>query len=83
MRVVTGVHAAVFDATRGRVLGSLVGRPVVKLTTTGRRHQRRMAARTATRDERALLWPRVVATYKGYAAYQARTDREIPLVLCE
>lgn len=38
-------------------------------------------ARVATADERARLWPQVTATYKGYANYQSKTDREIPLVL--
>lgn len=40
-------------------------------------------ARVATADERARLWPQVTATYKGYAGYQRRTDREIPLVLLD
>ena len=42
-----------------------------------------MLARTATAEERAELWPRVVAAYGGYADYQRRTTREIPLVICE
>jgi hypothetical protein len=42
-----------------------------------------MMARTATTDERASWWPRVVAAYDGYRAYQSRTDREIPLVFLE
>lgn len=42
-----------------------------------------MTARTATDEERAELWPRVVATYKGYEGYQRKTSREIPLVICE
>lgn len=42
-----------------------------------------MQARVATSEERAALWPRVTATYKGYAGYQTRTEREIPLVLLE
>lgn len=42
-----------------------------------------MLARTASADERAELWPRVVATFKGYDGYQKRTEREIPLVICE
>ena len=37
----------------------------------------------ATPEERAVLWPRVTAAYKGYNGYQTRTDREIPLVLLE
>ena len=40
-----------------------------------------MDASIATGDERERLWPRVTATYRGYAAYQKRTRREIPLVL--
>jgi deazaflavin-dependent oxidoreductase (nitroreductase family) len=41
-----------------------------------------MRARTATAAERAELWPRVVGVYPGYARYQARTERQIPLVIC-
>ncbi|MET8430893.1 nitroreductase/quinone reductase family protein [Nocardia sp. NPDC004860] len=43
--------------------------------------RRRMTARTATVEERAELWPKVIARYDGYAAYQQRITREIPLVL--
>jgi deazaflavin-dependent oxidoreductase (nitroreductase family) len=45
--------------------------------------KRPMRARVADADERARLWPQVVAKYKGYGNYQAKTDREIPLVLLE
>lgn len=40
-------------------------------------------ARTASAEERARLWPRCVAAYRGYAAYQRKTEREIPLVILE
>ena len=30
--------------------------------------------------ERDALWPRVEQAYKGYAGYQRKTDRKIPLV---
>jgi deazaflavin-dependent oxidoreductase (nitroreductase family) len=40
-----------------------------------------MLARTATADEKAALWPRIVETYKGYGGYQKRTERDIPVVL--
>jgi hypothetical protein len=33
--------------------------------------------------EKAELWPRVVAAYRGHAGYQRRTERDIPLVTCE
>lgn len=43
----------------------------------------RMRARVASDGEREELWPRVVAAYRGYADYQGRTERRIPLVICE
>ncbi|HET6836285.1 MAG TPA: nitroreductase/quinone reductase family protein [Acidimicrobiales bacterium] len=49
----------------------------------GGKPKRPMRARVADPDERARLWPQVVAKYKGYGNYQAKTDREIPLVLLE
>ncbi len=42
-----------------------------------------MRARVATAEERAELWPRVTSAYKGYANYQTKTEREIPLVMLE
>jgi deazaflavin-dependent oxidoreductase (nitroreductase family) len=44
---------------------------------------RPMRARAANAEERARLWPLVVAKHQGYAGYQTKTDREIPLVLLE
>ena len=43
--------------------------------------RRRMRARRASAVERARLWPRIVETYDGYARYQTKTSREIPLAL--
>jgi deazaflavin-dependent oxidoreductase (nitroreductase family) len=40
-------------------------------------------ARQATPEERDELWPRVVDLYKGYAAYQRSTSREIPIVVLD
>jgi F420H(2)-dependent quinone reductase len=40
-------------------------------------------ARVAPPQEREQLWPRVVELYKGYAAYQKSTSREIPLVVLD
>jgi deazaflavin-dependent oxidoreductase (nitroreductase family) len=42
-----------------------------------------MRARTATPEERASWWPRVVAAYDGYRGYQSRTSRQIPVVILE
>lgn len=38
-------------------------------------------ARIASSEERAELWPTIEATYQGYAGYQRKTEREIPLVI--
>jgi deazaflavin-dependent oxidoreductase (nitroreductase family) len=38
-------------------------------------------AATATVEEKAELWPRVVELYSGYEGYQRRTTRDIPLVI--
>ena len=37
-------------------------------------------ARTLASDERATLWPELVARYPMFGEYQAATDREIPIV---
>ena len=39
--------------------------------------------REAEGPERERLWARVVRAYRGYAAYQARTSRRIPVVVLE
>jgi len=56
--------------------------PEVDVKLSGRPSEP-MIARVATADERARLWPLVIADHGNYARYQSRTDREIPLVLLE
>ena len=60
---------------------NLVAQPEVE-AQVGRVH-RRLRARRATPEEAARLWPVIVACWPGYARYQAKTSREIPLVLLE
>lgn len=60
---------------------NLTADPRVEITRDG--DTTPMVARTATPEERAELWPRIVASYKGYEGYQRNTDREIPVVICE
>jgi len=43
---------------------------------------RAMIARTASSEERAQLWPRLVELYNRFDSYQARATREIPVVIC-
>ena len=38
-------------------------------------------ARTATPEEKARLWPIMTAQWPAYDEYQAKTDRDIPLVI--
>ena len=40
-----------------------------------------VTARAATVEERDRLWPLVTTTYPGYARYQERTARAIPVVM--
>ena len=51
----------------------------VEVTSEGR--NRPMVAAIASAAEKARLWPGVVAAYAGYAEYQQRSPRDIPLVL--
>jgi deazaflavin-dependent oxidoreductase (nitroreductase family) len=60
---------------------NLVKVPEVSVELPGNTH--RMVGRTADSDERARWWPRIVDAYGGYAAYQSRTDREIPVVFLD
>lgn len=60
---------------------NLLTTPDVEITVDGKRRPYR--ARTLSDDEKAAVWPRIVAAYRGYAGYQQRTERDIPVVLCE
>jgi deazaflavin-dependent oxidoreductase (nitroreductase family) len=55
--------------------------PDVEVVMNGGR--KTMRARIATPEEKKELWPRVTSSYKGYAGYQKRTTRDIPLVILE
>ena len=47
-------------------------------TTTGR-----YRARVATGDERERIWTKQKVAHPGFAEYEAKTDREIPVVILE
>ncbi len=55
--------------------------PDVEATMTG--STRPMRARTASEEEKADMWPKITSMYKGYAGYQEKTDRDIPVVILE
>jgi deazaflavin-dependent oxidoreductase (nitroreductase family) len=44
---------------------------------------RRFRARTATGDERTRIWDQQKHDYPGFADYEAKTDRQIPVVILD
>jgi deazaflavin-dependent oxidoreductase (nitroreductase family) len=62
-------------------LRNLLAHPDVEVMIDGER--RPFHAHVATPEETISLWPRVTAAYPGYARYQRRSQRDIPLVICD
>ena len=60
---------------------NVVAHPDVEITMAGER--RAMHARTASPEEKAALWPDIVAAYRSYDSYQRWTGRDIPVVVFE
>lgn len=58
---------------------NLQAQPEVELQVKAEKFKAR--ARTAVGEERASLWARMVAIYGPYAQYQAKIDRQIPVVV--
>jgi deazaflavin-dependent oxidoreductase (nitroreductase family) len=44
---------------------------------------RRFRARTATPEEREPIWSKQKEDYPGFAEYEAKTDRQIPVVILD
>jgi deazaflavin-dependent oxidoreductase (nitroreductase family) len=91
---VTVLTAPIHDATRVVLVASKGGddrhpqwyrnltvQPEVEILIEGT--LRTLWARTASATEKAELWPQILRAYKGYGGYQARTGRDIPVVICE
>jgi deazaflavin-dependent oxidoreductase (nitroreductase family) len=60
---------------------NLQANPEVRATIAG--STRTMISRSATEEERAELWPQITSACEGYARYQERTERQIPVVILE
>lgn len=60
---------------------NLLAHPDIEFQFKGTR--KRVRAREVFGDEKAAVWPTCVEHYPPYADYQARTDREIPVFICE
>ena len=58
---------------------NLEANPRVKLQVRSRRFA--ATARRASVEEKAQLWPRLVAMYPAYEGYQKRTTRNVPVVI--
>ncbi|MFQ5948911.1 MAG: nitroreductase family deazaflavin-dependent oxidoreductase [Acidimicrobiia bacterium] len=58
---------------------NLERKPEAEVQVDGKRLSIR--AQRATSEEKERLWPRVIDAYHAYADYQARTERDIPVVL--
>ncbi len=54
--------------------------PEVEVAHPGKAPQK-MTAHIADEQERARLWPLITEDHDNYAAYQRKTEREIPVVL--
>jgi deazaflavin-dependent oxidoreductase (nitroreductase family) len=60
---------------------NLLARPAVKVQVANDRFD--ATARVAGGDERARLWEQMADMYPPYRDYQAKTSREIPIVVLE
>lgn len=57
---------------------NLLDDPAARVQVLG--EQWPVTATTASTRDRAVWWPQVLDAYDGYAEYESRTDREIPVV---
>jgi len=60
---------------------NLQANPEVKVQVKAEKFTAR--AHTADAAQRAALWPKMVEIYGPYAQYQAKTDRQIPVVVLQ
>jgi deazaflavin-dependent oxidoreductase (nitroreductase family) len=61
--------------------GNLTKHPEIKIEHRG--NHRKLHARLADAAEKEGLWPICDSHYAPYAAYRARTTRDIPMFVCE
>jgi len=59
---------------------NLVANPAIEVNAFG--NVRAMIARQASADEKLALWPSILAVHPDFDEYQARTDRDIPVMIC-
>jgi F420H(2)-dependent quinone reductase len=57
---------------------NLAANPHVEVEVDGQKMA--MLARQATEEEKQRLWPKLLEMYPDFATYQARTQRDIPVI---
>lgn len=60
---------------------NLQANPDASITVRGRTVN--VHTHTANSAEKAELWPQIVAVNSRYAEYQTKTERDIPVVICD
>jgi F420H(2)-dependent quinone reductase len=60
---------------------NLVRHPEFEVTVGSQ--TKRLAARIASRAEKAAVWPLCCQAYPAFQLYQDRTERDIPVFICE
>ena len=60
---------------------NIVANPDIDILFAGK--LRKMKARQASDEEKRDLWPVLLKMYPDFDQYQARTDRNIPVFICE
>lgn len=59
---------------------NMIANPEIEVNAFG--NVRAMTARQATAEEKLRLWPTIRAVHPDFDEYQARTDRDIPVMIC-
>jgi deazaflavin-dependent oxidoreductase (nitroreductase family) len=60
---------------------NVVAHPEVQILVDGK--EKTYRARRASDEEKAELWPHLLSLYPDFDEYQARTDRNIPVFICQ
>lgn len=59
---------------------NIMANPEVDIMADG--VKRNYKVKQATADEKRALWPHLLSIYPDFDEYQARTDRDIPVLIC-
>lgn len=60
---------------------NIVAQPEIQIMVDG--EDRAYRARQVSDEEKATLWPHLLAMYPDFDEHQARTDRNIPVFSCQ